>query len=312
MSENADWSRIVERGSVLGLRAVLACYRLVGRPVSLVLVHAIVLYYFCTLPSARRASRAYLRRMASRPAGALALGRRPGLLASFLHFRAFALAIFDRIVLWFGREDDLRFEVTGREHYDRLLTPACGGIVLGSHLGSFDALRALAHQDRRPVNVVMFTRHAPRINAFFRQLAPDAQVRVIQADADSTDTILHIRACVARGELVAMLGDRIEPGHRDRSCQVSFLGDPVAFPTAAYWLAGLLQCPLFFMVALRARGSLYRVFVEVLAEKVQLERGEGEASLREPVSSYASRLEHYCEMAPYQWFNFFDFWNEES
>jgi len=90
---------------MLGLRALLACYRLVGRPFSLVLVHVIVSYYFLTLRSARRASRAYLQRMASRPGGASALGRHPGTLASFLHFRAFALSIFDRIELWFGRED---------------------------------------------------------------------------------------------------------------------------------------------------------------------------------------------------------------
>ena len=312
MSRGTDWSQIAERGSMLGLRAMLACYRLVGRPLSLVLVHTIVLYYFLTLRSARRSSRAYLRRMASRPSAASALGRRPGTLASFLHFRAFALSIFDRIVLWFGREDEFRFQVVGREHYDRLLTPECGGIVIGSHLGSFDALRALSRHDGRVVNVVMFTRHAPRINAFFRQLSPNSQVRVIQADSHSLDTVLQIRSCVARGELVAMLGDRMEPGNRDRSCRVSFLGDLVAFPTAPYWLAGLLECPLFFMVALREEGGLYRVFAEVLAEKVQLGRGKREENIRKLVASYASRLEHYCDMAPYQWFNFFDFWNEVS
>lgn len=297
---------------MLGLRALLACYRLVGRPLSLVLVHAIVLYYFLTLGSARRASRAYLRRIASRPEGLVALGRRPSILASFIHFRAFSLSIFDRIELWFGREDRLRFQVFGREHYDRLLTPECGGIIIGSHLGSFDALRALSRQDGRVVNVVMFTRNAPRINAFFEQLSPNAQMRVIHADSYAPETVLQIRSCVARGEIVAMLGDRMEPGDRGRSFQVSFLGDPVAFPTAPYWLAGLLECPLFFMVALREEDGLYRVFAEVLSEKVQFEQRTREENIRELVVLYANRLEHYCDTAPYQWFNFFDFWNEES
>jgi predicted LPLAT superfamily acyltransferase len=306
------WSQIGERGSMLGLRAVLAFYRLAGRPLSLVLVHAIVLYYFLTLPRARRASRAYLRRIASRPRGAIGLGRRPGVLASFFHFRAFSLSIFDRIELWFGREDRFRFEVFGREHYDRLLTPECGGIIVGSHLGSFDALRELSRQDGRVVNVVMFTRNAPRINAFFEQLSPNAKMRLIHADSYAPDTVLQIRACVARGEIVAMLGDRMEPGDRGRSCRVPFLGDPVAFPTAPYWLAGLLECPLFFMVALRAEGGLYRVFAEVLSEKVQLDGAAREESIRKLAVSYADKLERYCDAAPYQWFNFFDFWHEEN
>jgi predicted LPLAT superfamily acyltransferase len=312
MSREADWSQIGERGSVLGLRALLACYRLVGRPLSLILVHAIVLYYFVTLRRARRASRAYLRRIASSPRGAAALGHGVGSVASFLHFRAFALSIFDRIELWFGREDEFHFNVVGREHYERLLTQKRGGIIIGSHLGSFDALRLLSRQDGRVVNVVMFTRHAPRINAFFQQLSPNAQVRVIPADSYSVDTVLQIRSCVARGELVAMLGDRIAAGRRGRSCRVSFLGDPVAFPTAPVWLAGLLECPLFFMVALRGDGGLYHVFAEVLSERVQLGREKREEDIAQLVASYASKLEHYCEMAPYQWFNFFDFWNDET
>ena len=305
------WTQIRERGSIFALRALLAFYRLVGRPLSLILLDAIVVYYFLTMPGARRASRSYLRRLTARPEAQRALGRRPSALTSFLHLRAFAQSIFDRLMLWFGREDEFRFEVVGREHYDRLLTPRRGGIILGSHVGSFDALRILSRHDGRVVNVVMFTRHAPRINSFFQQLSPNAQMRVIPADSTSMDTILQIRSCVARGELVAILGDRMEADSPGRSCRVPFLGDSVEFPTAPYWLAGVLECPLFFMVALREEAGLYRVFAEVLSEKVQLERGKREDTIRDLVAAYASRLEHYCEMAPYQWFNFFDFWKEE-
>jgi predicted LPLAT superfamily acyltransferase len=143
------WSRAAERGSRWGLRAILACYRLFGRPLSLVLVHAVVAYFFLTGREQRRASRAYLERVAAAPGGARALGRRPGSWASFLQFRAFALGIFDRLVLWLGEKDALVFEVEGREHYDRLLGPTRGAIVVGAHLGSFDALRALAKRDGR-------------------------------------------------------------------------------------------------------------------------------------------------------------------
>jgi predicted LPLAT superfamily acyltransferase len=213
--------------------------------------------------------------------------------------------------MWLGREDQFRLEVSGREHYDRLLTQKRGGIVVGAHLGSFDALRVLSRHDGRVVNVVMFTSNAPRINAFFRQLSPNAEVRVIAGDSNSMSTVLQIRSCVERGELVAILGDRVEADSRGRSCRVTFLGDPVELPAAPYWLAGVLECPLFFMVALRGKAGVYRVFAEVLSERVQLERGNRDKEIEELAASYASRLEHYCEQAPYQWFNFFDFWREE-
>jgi predicted LPLAT superfamily acyltransferase len=310
VSEPTQWSRIGEVGSTLGLRITLACYRLFGRSLSLVLVHGIVSYFFLTGRAARKASLAYLRRVAAVPGGAVSLGRAPGVWASFLHFRAFALSIFDRIELWFGRENNLRFHVVGREHCDRLLTPERGAIVVGAHLGSFDALRALADRDGPVVNVLMYTRHAPRINAVFRQLSPNAQVRVIQADPRSMDTVLRIRSCIQRGEVVAMLGDRVEPNDRSRTCRISLLGDTVELPEAPYLLAGLLGCPIFFMVALREKGGSYRVFAEVLSKQVELGRGERDKRIRELAAAYAGRLEHYCLTAPYQWFNFFDYWGE--
>lgn len=312
MSGSRSWSEIAERGSLLGLRLTVACYRLCGRRLSLVLVHAIVLYYFLALPAARAASRAYLRRIAARPEGAAALGRRPDLRASFLHFRAFSLSIFDRIVLWFGREGALAFEPVGTDRCRALLAPDRGGIVVGSHLGSFDALRALARQDGLVVNALMYTRNAPRINTILRQLSPEARVRVVEAGPNPFDTVLRIRECIERGELVAILGDRIEPGDRGRTCSVTLLGDPVEIPESPYLLAALLGCPLFFMVALRSGPGRYQVFAEVLAEPVRMPKHEREKQTRELAAAYASRLEHYCLMAPYQWFNYFDFWKDRA
>jgi predicted LPLAT superfamily acyltransferase len=306
------WSRAAERGSMWGLRAILACYRLFGRPLSLVLVHVVVAYFFLTGREQRRASRAYLERVAAAPGGARSLGRRPGYFASFLQFRAFARGIFDRLVLWLGERDALAFEVEGREHYDRLLGPTRGAIVVGAHLGSFDALRALAERDGRVVNVLMYTRHAPRINALFRQLSPDAELRVIQVERETMSTVLQIRACIERGELVAMLGDRVEPADRGRTCDVTLLGGRMPVPVAPYLLACLLGCPLFFMVALRERGGRYRVHAEVLAEQPVLEPGDRDKQLAELAAAYAARLEHHLLRDPYQWFNFYDPWTPEA
>lgn len=310
MSGTTRWADVAERGSALGLRITVWCYRLFGRPLSLVLVHGIVAYFYLTGRAARRASRAYLRRVAATPEGAGALGRPPDAWASFLHFRAFALSIFDRLVLWLDRRDAFAFEVVGLERFKQILGRGRGAVLVGAHLGSFDALRALAEHDRRPVNILMFTRHAPRINAVFRRLSPDFEMRVIEADPQSVDMVLKIRSCIERGELVAMLADRIEVADRGRTCRVPFFGEAVTLPQAPYLLAGLLRCPLFLMVALRQGSGRYRVVAEVLSERVEMPRREREKRVQELAAAYAGRLEHYCRAYPYQWFNFYDFWQE--
>ncbi len=310
MTAPGGWHEMAERGSLAGLRLVVACHRLFGRSFSLLCVHLVVAYYFLTGPTARAASRAYLRRIASHPEGAAALGRAPGLLASFLHFRCFALSILDRIELWLVGQESFDFETQGLGAYLRRLPPGQGGLVVGAHLGSFDALRALAQRDGMRVNVLMSTRNARRIHTLLSQLSPEQELRVIEAGEGSHETSLRIRACIARGEHVALLADRIGPGPAGRSCRVSLLGDPVSIPEAPFRIATLLGCPLLLLVALRSGTRRYRVYAEQLAGPGRKPAREREKAIGELAAAYASRLEHHCLRTPYQWFNFFDFWQD--
>jgi predicted LPLAT superfamily acyltransferase len=158
----------------------------------------------------------------------------------------------------------------------------------------------------------MFTANAPRINRIFRELSPEMEARMITVDPNSVASVFAIRERLRRGEHVAILADRIEIGDRDRAVRVPFLGGEVSLPQAPMLLAGLLGCPVFVMVALRHGAGRYRVFVESLSERVELPRSGRETAVTEWVTRYASRLEHYCLMEPYQWFNFFDYWGDAA
>jgi predicted LPLAT superfamily acyltransferase len=238
----------------------------------------------------------------------------PSLWRSFLQFREFALSIVDRVAMWGGRQSEFRFDFSGREYFEKLAEERRGAIIVGAHLGSFDALRVLSVIDRVKVNVLMYTEHAPRINAIFRELSPDANLRVIHADPTAANTALEIRACIGRGEWVAILGDRVEPGDRHRTLDIDFLGQPALFPEAPFMLPVILGCPAVLMLALRRGPWDYVVFAEPLAEPLnaRLDGAFRRARAREIAATYAARLEHYCSRAPLQWFNFFDFWQRKN
>lgn len=304
------WSRVAERGSLLGMRLTVWCYRVLGRGVCLALVHCVVTYFFLTDRAGRRASRAYLKRVWAHPQGRAALGREPGLRDDFRRYRAFGVSIVDRLAIWSGRSEDLEFDVHGIELVDRLAEEGPGALVLGAHLGSFDALRLLAERTRTTVHVLMFTQHAQRINRIFRELSPGAEARVIAVDPSSVQSVFEIRECLARGEVVAILGDRVEVGDRGRTCRVPLLGDPVELPQAPFLLAQLLGCSVLLMLALRVDADRYEVFTEKLADPVPLPRSERDKRVAELLAAYAGRLEHYCLKAPHQWFNFFDYWGD--
>jgi predicted LPLAT superfamily acyltransferase len=305
----ASWLSVAERGSILGMRFVVWCYRLLGRRFCQLLILPAVLYFFLTDRTGRRASLRYLRRLYARPGGALALGHRPTWWDSFRHYRECGLSILDRVGFWLGRDDDCTIAFHDEGQFASLETEGRGAIILGAHLGSFDALRVLARRSHIVVNVVMFIEHARMINSIFHALDRDASLRMIQLDPASIKSVFTIKACIERGECVALLADRVGIGDDKRTGQVTFLGDRALFPHGPFLLASLLKCPMIFMVALRVGDGRYEAFAERFAERVVV---AGSEDLNALASDYARRLERYCLMAPYQWFNFYDYWADEA
>jgi len=308
----ASWSRVAERGSSWGMRFTLWWYRVFGHRLSLPLVYAVVTYFFLTDAPGRRASLAYLRRVRAMPGGCSALPREPGLRECYRHYRTFAVAIVDRLSIWLKDGGGIRFDTVGTDLVDAERAQGRGGLILGAHLGNFDALRRLAETSGHVVNVLMFTENARRINAVFRELHPGLEEHVIAVDPGSVNAVFAVRERLRRGEHVAILADRIELGGRGRAVGVRLLGGLAQLPEAPVLLAGLLGCPVFLMLALKSAPGHYRVIIEKLTERVDL-RGQGrQAAAAELLTAYARRLEHYCLEDPYQWFNFFDYWGDAS
>ena len=61
----------------------------------------------------------------------------------FRHYYSFASTILDRVYFLRGRFDHFDIQVHGLDGLDRMLTKGRGCLLLGSHLGSFEVVRAL-------------------------------------------------------------------------------------------------------------------------------------------------------------------------
>jgi predicted LPLAT superfamily acyltransferase len=48
-----------------------------------------------------------------------------------------------------------------------------------------------------------------------------------------------------------------------------------------------------------------------MAERIVIPRRARAAALDALIASYAARLEHYARLAPMNWFNFYDFWQQD-
>ena len=133
-------------------------------------------------------------------------------------------------------------------------------------------------------------------------------MRLLQVTELGPTTAALLAERVAAGEFVAIAGDRV-PLQGGRSVSAPFLGRPARFPIGAYALASALGCPVFTMACTHA-GDGYRVRFEPFCEQLRLPRGSRDEALAGHAGRFAQWLERQVAQAPYDWFNFFPFWDQ--
>jgi predicted LPLAT superfamily acyltransferase len=106
------------------------------------------------------------------------------------------------------------------------------------------------------------------------------------------------------------LGARVVPN--DRLVRVPFFGREAAFPAGPFLMAAALKVPVVLFACTYLGGNRYQEHFELFAEEITLDRRNRDADLERWVRRYAERLEYYCRLAPYNWFNFYDFWGTKA
>ncbi|WP_318509963.1 glycosyltransferase family 2 protein [Photobacterium leiognathi] len=309
-TDQQHWSSHTERGTILGIKTLLAVYSLLGRKAFNVLLKAVMGYYYLTGKKARKASEDYLEQLESYASdNQLAL---PSKLNSYDHLLSFGHTMLDKLVAWKGDYSENNLTIHGDEHFNELAKRQQGIVVLGSHLGNLELCRALSsrHPDIK-INALVFTEHAERFNAVLKAINPDSDLNLIQVNELGADTAIMLQQKVEQGEWVVIVGDRTSVTKEQRVVWADFLGKPAPFPQGPFILASVLKVPVYTLFGLRDDSQAtphFDVYFEPFSEQLILPRKTRETALQETVQQYASRLESYTIKAPLQWYNFFNFW----
>ena len=293
--EAPAWKARGERGTPFMLRFILWWASLLGRRVARwVTLPPTVLYFLATAGAARRASRAFLTRALGRPATLWDVAR---------HIFCFASVVLDRALMAFGGAEELTLE----QH--RIGVPPGGKqgtLLFVSHLGSFEALRVFG-RERAPMKFLLDRRHGAVLTAMLGKRAPDLAASIIDTGQPGPALALEVKQALADGFRVGIMVDRPRAG--EKTISAPFFGADAPFPTGPWALAAALQAPVLLGFCLFKGGNRYEGHFELFEEKLVLPRGpQREAGIEACIRRYAARLEHYARSAPYNWFNFYDFW----
>lgn len=292
------WKQRPEGGGRFAIWLIRSIVRYCGRAPGRVLLYPITLYFLARRGPERRASRAFFTRALGRPASLLDVAR---------HIHTFAATILDRVLLLSGELHRFDIGIEGLPHLEHFLDQGRGVLLFGSHLGSFEVLRVLARN--RPeigLRVVLDKGHNPAMTDLLDALNPGVAATVIDAGQPGTTIMLEIQQAIAQGQIVALLVDRPQPGELAQA--VPFMGDDAPFPVAPWQIAAVLGAPVLLAFGLYRGGNRYDLCFEAFSDGEAVPRLQRARHVAALICRYAARLEHHARQAPFNWFNFYDYW----
>ncbi|MGY4514775.1 LpxL/LpxP family acyltransferase [Lysobacter sp. HA18] len=297
---NDAWAKRPPGGNWLGLWFIRNVGRYGGRGLARAMLYPITAYFLLRRGYEREQSRRFLTR---------ALGRPATLIDSARHIHTFAATILDRVFLLSGELDRFDIRTTGLDELHAPLDRGQGVLLVGSHLGSFDAMRVLGM--RRPqtkIRVVLHKQHNAAMQALLDALNPELAANIIDAGMDGPSIVLAIKEATDAGAIVAMLVDRARPG--EATVDVPFLDGIAPMPTAPWMIAAMLRLPVCVAFGLYRGGNRYDLDFTMFSDGLVADRHNRRAVIDDCVRRYATTLEATAKQSPYNWFNFFDFWRE--
>lgn len=296
---SAHWADLREQGGLWGLTFCVWAYRLLGRQGCMALMVPIVGWFFLAGAAQRQASRQFLGRLFNRPST---------LWDSYRHFLSFAGRTLDTFIGWTGGIPTRSVVTVTPDSLKAAIHDPRGAMIVVAHLGNVDIARAvLDDKTRQRMTILVHTRHAPNYNRILRRFRPEAALNLLEVTDIGPDTAIALKERIEHGEWVVIAGDRIPVGGQSRVSDTPFLGAAASFSQGPWILAALLECPVHLLFCLKD-GARWNLSLEPFAERIDLPRRERDAALHRYVMAYAGRLEEYTRRAPFQWFNFFDFW----
>jgi predicted LPLAT superfamily acyltransferase len=317
-AKNTHWSEQPEQASrYWHVRLLLILVKCLPMIIVYILTFPVALSYFIVSKKSREASRSYLKKAASfinRD------GQKMLKANSLKHFHAFALTVVEKVEAWGGKVLFRRIHFQEDDIADLIkrLETGEGALLICSHLGNAELLRALADFNRTgvsrkiPVTSIVDFKVSAYFNNMLRELNPDSMTHIIGADDIGPDAAILLQERISAGELVVIAGDRTSANTRNKYFLFPFLGYDAPFGYGPFFLAALLDAPTFFVFALRRKdvslSSQYNMYVHKSPVSFDCPRRERDARIEETARLFAADLERHCAQHPYQWYNFYDFW----
>ena len=317
---DAHWSEMKEVSSGISFtfRFMLWATKHMPRFILVAITATVSFFFFLGAKAIRRNSRLYLEKVAKK-----AGRKKPSWFDCYKHVLCFSLQMLEKLLSWMGRLKITDLEKNGGwEELQKFLTDGNGAFLFCSHLGNMEMFRSLAGDNRNSVvnnlhiyPIVDFS-GTSKFNALLRELNPELMDHVINANDIGIDSAIWIKEKLNEGSLIVIAGDRTSANNRSRMLKTTFLGEEAEFPEGAFTLASVIGAPVYIGAGIRSKdfslNSSYEFKIKKANTQFTGSRKERKTQIQAMLDEYAAFIEEGCIKHPYQWYNFFNFWEKNK
>jgi predicted LPLAT superfamily acyltransferase len=299
MNRNTGWQKQKEKSSYFWLKFALFLANNLGRSVTRFILIFVVFYYMLSSPKTLKSCKEYWHR----------LKRKHLYLHSFLQMYYFATTILDRVYFLQNKLSLFSISHSHLQDITEIIQQKDSVIFVGSHLGSFDIARVLAKNNNDlgiKLKVVMDITHNPTIIRFLSQINPQI-LKTIFDKKNAIQDIFEMKKLLKNGTSLAFLNDR-NVDKNSNTIKCTFLGKRCYLPANNIKLAIKTQKPVIFFVAIYQGGNRYKIIFKPLKLSATQNKLSDKEKLVILSQNYISLLEKYTRKYPFNWFNFYDFW----
>ncbi len=247
----------------------------------------------------------------------------PKVVSPYRQIVSFCLCILEKMEGWLGLMKFNRVQYCDDDVKELIeqLKQGKGALLINSHIGNMELLRSLSEHNTElvghdvPVLVIMEVNPNEQFTNTLKEVNPKFALNVVDSSNIGPDTICYLMEEVDKGALIIIAGDRTSAHARDKFIVHNFLGKPAPFPYGTFLIPFLMKCPVYYMFGLRKKFSIvnpvYKVYIEKSKIDFNCPRNKREEGINNLCLEFIEKLEKFCRMYPYQWYNFFNFWNME-
>jgi predicted LPLAT superfamily acyltransferase len=225
------------------------------------------------------------------------------LYCTWRQFHSYASTFAERIE--FDRKKGVTTSTQGREGLVDVARRGSGGIILMSHLGSFEIAAHGFREVGLRLLLIMGEKEAKQVARDQREAMKARGIRIQVATAGEDFLFGGVEAIkfVREGGFVSVAGDLVWTEQRSR-LPVSLFDHEVGLPAGPHLLALVSKAPLFTMFTFRDEKGKHMIVMSPSREVRVSSRSERSMALQASAQAYANALEEMVRQHPFQWYIF--------